>query len=167
MPTTPTYPGVYIEEIPSGVRTIIGVATSITAFVGRAARGPVNEPTTIHSYADYERSFGGLWADSTMSFAVRDFFLNGGSEAVIVRLVRGAKCAGLWLTTSGPNAQPLELEAASPGSWGDNLVAYVTYGTKDADKERQASWFNLEVQELDSDSGRGRPDGAIPECFDR
>ena len=43
MPTTPTYPGVYIEEIPSGVRTIMGVATSITAFIGRALRGPVDE----------------------------------------------------------------------------------------------------------------------------
>jgi len=39
MPITPTYPGVYIEEIPSGVRTIIGVATSITAFVGAAHAG--------------------------------------------------------------------------------------------------------------------------------
>lgn len=44
MPAQLTYPGVYIEEVPSGVRTITGVATSITAFVGRAARGPVNDP---------------------------------------------------------------------------------------------------------------------------
>ena len=47
MPVTPTYPGVYVEEIPSGVRTIVGVATSITAFIGRTSRGPTNEPTTI------------------------------------------------------------------------------------------------------------------------
>ena len=38
MPATLTYPGVYIEEVPSGVRTITGVATSITAFVGRAKK---------------------------------------------------------------------------------------------------------------------------------
>ena len=43
MPAALTYPGVYVEEIPSGVRTITGVATSITAFVGRALRGPVNK----------------------------------------------------------------------------------------------------------------------------
>jgi phage tail sheath protein FI len=60
MPVAVSYPGVYIEEIPSGVRTITGVATSITAFVGRAARGPVSEPTTINSFADFERMFGGL-----------------------------------------------------------------------------------------------------------
>jgi len=86
MPITPTYPGVYIEEIPSGVRTVMGVATSITAFIGRAVRGPVNEPVTINSFGDYERIFGGMWTESTMSYAVRDFYLNGGSQAIIVRL---------------------------------------------------------------------------------
>ncbi|MDW7725682.1 MAG: phage tail sheath subtilisin-like domain-containing protein [Candidatus Methanoperedens sp.] len=86
MPITPTYPGVYIEEIPSGVRTIMGVATSITAFIGRAVRGPVNEPLTINSFGDYERIFGGLWTESTMSYAVRDFYMNGGIQAIIVRL---------------------------------------------------------------------------------
>jgi len=86
MPVTPTYPGVYIEEIPSGVRTITGVATSITAFIGRALRGPVNEAVTINSYGDFERIFGGLWAQSMLGFPVRDFYLNGGSQAIIVRL---------------------------------------------------------------------------------
>ena len=86
MPSTLTYPGVYIEEIPSGVRTITGVATSITAFVGRALRGPVNEAVVINSFGDYERVFGGLWLDSSLSYAVRDFFLNGGGQAIVVRL---------------------------------------------------------------------------------
>jgi uncharacterized protein len=86
MAITPTYPGVYIEEIPSGVRTITGVATSITAFIGRAQRGPVNKAVTINSFPDFERIFGGLWLESTMSYAVRDFYLNGGSQAIITRL---------------------------------------------------------------------------------
>jgi phage tail sheath protein FI len=86
MPVQPTFPGVYIEELPSGVRTITGVATSITAFVGRALRGPVNEAITINSYADFERTFAGLWIESTMSYAVRDFYQNGGNQAIIVRL---------------------------------------------------------------------------------
>jgi phage tail sheath protein FI len=74
-----SYPGVYIQEIPSGVRTITGVATSITAFVGRALTGPVDDPILINSWADYERRFGGLWSPSTMSYAVRDFYTNQGS----------------------------------------------------------------------------------------
>lgn len=86
MPVTPSYPGVYIEEIPSGVRTITGVATSVAAFLGRTQRGPANVPVLINSFADFERQFGGMWADGPMTYAVRDFFLNGGAQAVIVRL---------------------------------------------------------------------------------
>lgn len=70
MPATLTYPGVYIEEVPSGVRTVVGVATSITAFIGRARRGPVNDPVRIQNFGDYERIFGGLWEESTMSYSV-------------------------------------------------------------------------------------------------
>src|ERR1700755_2858632 len=96
MPATLTYPGVYIEEIPSGVRTITGVATSVTAFIGSAPRGPVNEPIFINSFGDYERRFGGLDVNSTMSYAVRDFYMNGGSQAIIVRIT-GAGGAGASL----------------------------------------------------------------------
>ena len=77
MPVTPTYPGVYIEEISSGVRTITGVATSITAFIGRALTGPINESIVINSYSDFERSFGGLWLESTLGFG--DWFRRMGS----------------------------------------------------------------------------------------
>ena len=42
MPVALTYPGVYIEEVPSGVRTITGVATSIALFIGWAPRGPID-----------------------------------------------------------------------------------------------------------------------------
>ena len=86
MPATLTYPGVYIEEIPSGVRTITGVATSITAFIGRARRGPVNEPVIINAFGDFERIFGGLNTEYPMSYAISDFYQNGGRQAVIVRL---------------------------------------------------------------------------------
>ncbi len=77
-------PGVYIEEIPGGIRTIKGVSTSTTAFVGRALKGPPEKPVLIHNFVDFERTFGGLWEKSTMSFAVQQYFLNGGSEALIV-----------------------------------------------------------------------------------
>jgi hypothetical protein len=86
MPVPLNSPGVYIEEVPSGVRTITGVATSITAFIGRALRGPTNKATTINSYGDFERIFGGLWVESSLGYTVRDFYLNGGSQAVITRL---------------------------------------------------------------------------------
>ena len=121
MPTLATYPGVYIEEVPSGVRTITGVATSITAFIGRALRGPVGEPTVINSFGDYERLFGGLWSESTMSYAVRDFYQNGGGRAIIVRLHSGATSA----TITVPGA--LNLRAKDPGVWGERLRARVEH----------------------------------------
>jgi phage tail sheath protein FI len=88
MPVVPatSYPGVYIQEVPSGTRTIVGVATSITAFIGRALRGPVNTPVITTSYANFEQTFGGSWSQSYLPDAVRDFYMNGGGQAVIVRL---------------------------------------------------------------------------------
>ena len=84
MPVTPTYPGVYIEELPSGVRPIVGVATSITAFIGRALRGKTDTPVRVQSFGDFDRKFGGLWSESTLSYAVQHFFQHGGSDALIV-----------------------------------------------------------------------------------
>ncbi|MFC7737938.1 phage tail sheath family protein [Roseomonas sp. GCM10028921] len=123
-----SYPGVYIQEVPSGVRTIAGVATSITAFIGASPRGPLDEPVFITSFADYERRFGGLSPASTMSYAVRDFYLNGGSQAVIVRVAKGATPATITLPAG---TEALVLEAASPGAWGDRLGAAVNYDTRD------------------------------------
>jgi phage tail sheath protein FI len=88
MPAVLNYPGVYIDEVSSGVRTITGVATSITAFIGRALRGPVNEPTMVRNFGEFERLFGGLAADHTVAYAVQDFFGNGGAQAHIVRLYK-------------------------------------------------------------------------------
>lgn len=162
MPATLTYPGVYVEEIPSGVHTITGVATSITAFIGRSERGHVDEAITINSFGDYERNFGGLSLLSPMSFAVRDFYLNGGSQAVIVRVHNGATAARITLPTesgSPPSANPpgdnLLLDAASPGSWGARLVAMVDHDTKDkAAANPDRSLFNLTVQEIDPNTNQ-------------
>lgn len=70
MPITPTYPGVYIEEIPSGVRTIVGVGTSVAAFVGYTRRGP-SKAVQLFNFSDFERAFGGLDANSPVSYAVQ------------------------------------------------------------------------------------------------
>jgi phage tail sheath protein FI len=122
MPVALTYPGVYIEELPSGVRTITGVATSITAFVGRALRGPINEPVRVQSFAEFDRTFGGLWVESTLGYAVSQFFLNGGADALIVRVaaqegVAKADVGGLKLVaaTAGEAGNSLEITIADAG----------------------------------------------------
>lgn len=141
MPVTPTYPGVYIEEISSGVRTITGVATSITAFIGRALTGPVNESIIINSYSDFERTFGGLWLGSTLGYAVRDFYLNGGSQAIVIRLYHpetGKK------DKASLSANGLALEAVFPGAWGNNLRVRIDHQVM----EETAKRYDLEITDL-------------------
>jgi hypothetical protein len=143
------------------VRTITGVATSITAFVGRARRGPVDDPKVINSYGDFERIFGGLWLDSSMSFAVRDFYLNGGSRAVIVRLYHpdpGNPSASPPVPAPPTKAKlsvgEINLLAAHHGKWGSNLRASVdTNVSADAALHMnltKADLFNLTVKDTGS-----------------
>jgi uncharacterized protein len=142
MPITPTYPGVYIEEISSGVRTITGVATSISAFIGFALKGPTNEPLRIQSFGDFQRKFGGLTLDSTISYAVQQFFLNGGSDALIVRLSNPGQPATLDLEDN-----KLKLKAATPGLEGNQLrVKIDTDGIDSA----QTDLFNLTITKVDT-----------------
>ncbi len=143
MPIQLGSPGVYISEIVSGTPTITGVATSITAFVGAAPRGPINTPTTVLTPGDYSRIFGGIAASSTMSNAVSDFFANGGGQAIIVRVTSGSSIATLSLPTSGTN--PLDLVAASDGTWGNGLTATVDENTATINGVSDPKLFNLTI----------------------
>ena len=149
MPLTLTHPGVYIQELEPNVRTLRGVPTSITAFVGRARRGLVDEPVRVQGFAEFIRLFGGLWEESLMSYAVNHFFLNGGGDALIVRVhhesAPGQRDRSFGdLPADGGGA--LRLEAASPGTWGDRLRVVVTH----PDPAAGADLFHLTIQETDS-----------------
>lgn len=121
MSITPTYPGVYITEVPSGSRTVAGVATSITAFVGSAVRGPVDTPRAISSFGDFERHFGGLWRASGLGYAVRDFFLCGGGQALVVRVAHPDA------DTARLDVGGITLEATGPGAWANALEVTVSH----------------------------------------
>ena len=86
MPVPLTYPGVYIEEVPSGVRTITGVATSIALLIGWAPRGPIDRAVRLTSFADYERTYGGLDFRSLLGYSVKQFYENGGADAYVLRI---------------------------------------------------------------------------------
>lgn len=148
MPVSVSYPGVYIQEVGSGVRTVSGVATSIAAFVGRTARGPVNQPVTCFSFGEFNRRFGGLWANAPMTYAVDDFYANGGGQAEIVRLFKplAVNDAGIAQLNIGA----LGLRARSPGSWGNALTGKVTH-PKETDlkgAEAAAKKYGLQVDDL-------------------
>lgn len=108
----PTAPGIYVKEVSSGVHAITGVSTSLTAFIGTAARGPLNRLTRIQSAAEFDRTFGGLSAGSEMSYGVRHFFQNGGADAWVVRVAAGAANAGFALTALGGG--PSNVAAGGP-----------------------------------------------------
>jgi Bacteriophage tail sheath protein len=120
MPVALLQPGVYIEELPSGVRTITGVATSITLFVGWAPRGPVDRAQRLSSFADYERAYGGLDSRSLLGYSVRHFYDNGGSDAYILRI------ADASAQTASCDIDDLHIEASSPGAWAKDFSAKLT-----------------------------------------
>jgi phage tail sheath protein FI len=138
-----TYPGVYVREIPSGVRTITGVATSIAAFVGRARKGPLDEPVAIDNFSDFVRTFGDLSVESSLGYAVRQFYLNGGGTAIVVRVAGdGVKRASFELPKDAEPNVPLTLEATEPGSWANSLTIEIGYPDPDVpNKDR----FNIVV----------------------
>lgn len=141
MPVTPTYPGVYIQSLDSGVHPITGVATSITAFVGFAPRGPEDSPTTVQSFIEYARVFGGLSPTSTMSYSVQQFFQNGGSNALIVRAAGAGAAVSTGSQTGAPPSGTITLEASSQGVWGDKLLMRIDRDTADP------VLFNLSVKD--------------------
>jgi hypothetical protein len=90
-------PGVYVEEIEIGAKPIEGVSTSTAGFVGMTERGPLNKPTLVTSFAEYQRTFGGyLGSDFVkgeedyrfLPLAVEGFFSNGGQRAYISRVAQ-------------------------------------------------------------------------------
>ena len=124
---SPSYPGVYIQELTSPVHTLTGVATSIAAFVGCTPRGIDNRAEQIFSFGDFVRLFGGLSADSELSYAVQQFFNNGGTQAYVVRTPRqNASYASVLFGGTSPNG--LQFTALSSGSWANgNLLVDVDY----------------------------------------
>lgn len=159
MPVTPTYPGVYIEEVPSGVRTIVGVATSVTAFIDFFRRGPINRAVQIFNTGDFERVFGGLDTRSQASYSIQQFFLNGGSEAWVVRTAAGNYATASVVLQDAPGGTPVlrvtagqriqGVSVENPGKWGDKLRIDVDYDTTDP-----TTRFNMTVSEVGERNGR-------------
>jgi phage tail sheath protein FI len=173
-----TYPGVYIEEIPSGVRPITGVATSIGAFVDYFARGPIDTAIQITSFADFQRGFGGLDTLSEASYALQQFFLNGGSQAWVVRVgldaaapnelaastlvLEDAAAAALLRATAGERIRGDSVE--NPGTWGDSIRIEVDYDVNPPTDPLQIAagmtvdeLFNLTITEVAIQGGRQVP----------
>src|SRR5215471_15470606 len=123
-----TYPGIYIEEIPSAVHTITGVATSIAAFIGWATQGPTDRAVLVESWTEFQQQFGGLTNNiangqpNYLGYAVNQFFGNGGQQAYIVRIVGSDSHTASTVNVGGT----LDLYATNPGQWANNLAVRTT-----------------------------------------
>lgn len=161
MPVTPTYPGVYIEEIPSGVRTITGVATSVAAFIDFFKHGLMNRPVQLFNMGDFVREFGGLDTRSEASYGIQQFFLNGGTEAWVVRTASGGVAAAdvqIQSTIAGATALTVQAgrldpvqhpELINPGLWGNNLRVRIDYPTPTSGDR-----FNMTVSLIEARDGQ-------------
>ena len=146
MPVHTTYPGVYLEELPSAVRAIVGVGTSTTAFVGYTARGLDHRPTRLFGFADFERHFGGLDAQSLTSYAVWQYFANGGTDAYVVRVPKVGAVRATVVATSGAATPTNELRitALSSGSWANAVVVDVDHEVPAGDPRA----YNLTITDV-------------------
>ena len=143
MPPTLTYPGVYIVEVPSGVHTITGVATSIGALFGQASQGPLNTPIECQSPSDFTRNFGAPIPGGYLGQMVQQFFANGGSDCYVVRIAgsKGGTAAASTVTLNDVTGTAvLTLNGASQGVWSNNLLVVIDYNTPTPD-----ATFNLTV----------------------
>lgn len=149
-----SFPGVYIQEIPSGVHTITGVATSIAAFVGWANMGPTDRVVLVQSWSDFENQFGGLTSSTGtpnyLGYAVNQFFGNGGNQAYIVRLVANAAVVAAFPTDTlavaasvpipGGGGNAFTTTSIDEGQWANTV-----YGIRIVNNPSIANRFSLLV----------------------
>jgi hypothetical protein len=118
----------------------------------------MNRAVQIFSFADFEREFGGLDALSEASYGIQQFFLNGGSEAWVIRV--GETPAGGVPSFAAARIDLLDETAANslrvtagrlikgvsvddPGTWGNFIRLDVDYDTTDP-----GNLFNLTISEV-------------------
>ncbi len=138
----PTYPGVYVEEVSSGVRPITAASTSTPAFIGEAEKGSGTEAVKIYNFTQFQNLYGKFLNYSYLAHAVYQFFNNGGAQCYIVRVVsNNAQSASIGLSDRGTTAQlSLTIAAVSPGAWGNKIEVVISDRTPDSGNE-----FNLKV----------------------
>lgn len=157
--TSVTYPGVYMEEVSSGVRPIQAASTSTCAFIGVAERGDIGVARRVFSFTEFTALYGGFLSQDYLAHGVFQFFNNGGSQAYIIRLARDAETAKITLQDRAAAPQDtLEVSASSAGTWGNTLQLRVNSAAAlDPDNT-----FDLEVHRF----GPGDDEPVLLERFD-
>ncbi len=140
MAVQPTYPGVYVQEVPSGVRTITGVGTSIGLFIGASKKGPLDKPVRCSNYTTFKNKFGDNTDTCQLANYVKLFFLNGGTDCYVLRVAKDAAASSVTLLNEKGDYDALILTAKDLGVSGEDIRAIVTYTGAQPE-----STFNLEL----------------------
>ena len=138
--------GITVTEMAAMDQPIDVLRETTAAFVGRALRGPLNEPVLVGSFGEFRRRFGDIWVRSSLGPAVQHFFEHGGKRLYIVRVANNARGAMICLPASG---SALVLRAVEPGST-ERIRAAVDF---DGIKVDSDELFNLTLQRIDPLSG--------------
>jgi hypothetical protein len=136
-------PGVYVEEVDTGTKSVEGASTSTAGFLGETERGPV-EPTLITSFGQFKRTYGKSPSSSDLDAAVDGYFKNGGSRCYVGRVTAADHddhATAELADKSGSSV--LELSANGPGEWGNSVAVVVSEG--------QGEYFDLTVRYWSTD----------------
>lgn len=129
-----SYPGVYVEEVASGIRPIESASTSTAAFVGLAEMGPDNDALRVTSWTEFQKYYGSFMSGGYLAHSVFQFFNNGGRQCYIVRITR-SDAAAASVTVQNRAAAPVNgliFSAKNKGAWGNYLYLQIEDGSNDS-----------------------------------
>ena len=135
-------PGVYVEEVSSGIKPIEGVGTSTGAFVGLAERGPIKKPVLVTNWTQFTATFGGFIENGYLAYAIFQFFNEGGTKCYVVRAAKGT---AEQLKRAEKAFNDLTLRASSEGEWGNNIKIKIEDETAAPGSQARADYFKLTV----------------------
>jgi uncharacterized protein len=134
-------PGVFTRENDLSFVTP-APAEAGTAFIGPTVKGPVEIPTVVTSYGQYQRLFGSTFESGSTkqefltSISVRNFFNQGGSTALVTRVVNGSFTRGTSTHVSSSakdSSQPFTVETLGEGILFNNSTGVNDAGALNSD----------------------------------
>ncbi len=145
-----SYPGVYVEEVSSGIRPIESASTSTAAFVGLAEMGPDDAARRVTSWTEFQKYYGGYMNDGYLAESVFQFFNNGGRQCYIVRITRSdAETASVTVENRADTPLAgLTFSAKNKGAWGNFLYLQIEDGSTDSGNTFRISIRKQEAVDL-------------------
>jgi len=137
-------PGVYVEEIECGPKSIEAVGTSTAGFLGVTERGPV-KPRLVTSLFHFQRIYGDYLENSNLAYAVEGFFKNGGQRCFVARITakEDGEAASLKWPDDANTTKNITMSAIGPGEWGNRVCVKIRNGTLAKNAEKNLELFNM------------------------